>query len=239
MNHEEAPYLEEISKQYEKISELYSSLSLKHVYDPVEGNRRYVGEDIDAVVDAFAAYAGLTTDEVDSLKEDMRSGEIDFFHLLSDDAGMPDSELALLYIISRPFFRSLRQSANMDHTYWQGGRCPVCSGVPSLSILEKEQQRQYVCSFCGSIGYYQRIGCPSCLTEDGRDITVITIDGVEGMRADACEKCRRYSKSFDGSLASDHTPDELDIMSMPLDIIVQEKGFQRNAPNPLGLKKMA
>lgn len=239
MNHEEPSYLKEISEQYRKITEMYSALSLKHVYDPVEGNHRYVGEDIENVVNALSAHAGMSADEAHSLKEKMRSGEMNFFHLLSDEEEIPEDEFALLYIMSRPFFRSLRHSANMDNSYWQGGRCPVCTGVPSLSTIEKERPRKYVCSFCGSIGYYQRIGCPNCLTEDGRDITVITIDGVEGMRADACEKCKSYSKSFDGFLATEHTPDELDIMSMPLDIIVQGKGFQRNSPNPLGLKKMA
>jgi FdhE protein len=122
--------------------------------------------------------------------------------------------------------------------FWHDGKCPVCSAVPSLSVIEKEAQRKYSCSFCGTAGPFMRIGCPGCLTEDPRGITIISLEGEEGMRADTCEKCGSYVKTFEGPMMEGHSMDMLDIMSITLDIIVQEKGFKRNSPNPLGMIKM-
>ena len=83
-----------------------------------------------------------------------------------------------------------------------------------------------------------RIGCPSCVTENAQDITIISLEGEEGMRADTCEKCRSYYKTFEGSMTIDHSLESLDIMSISLDIVVQEKGFKRHSPNPVGIIKM-
>jgi formate dehydrogenase maturation protein FdhE len=58
------------------------------------------------------------------------------------------------------------------------------------------------------------------------------------MRADTCEKCKSYVKTFESSMTEGHSMDSLDIMSIPLDIIVQEKGYKRHAPNPVGIMKI-
>jgi formate dehydrogenase maturation protein FdhE len=34
-------------------------------------------------------------------------------------------------------------------------------------------------------------------------------------------------------------PEVADLMSLPLDIVVQEKGFQRRSPNPIGMRKIS
>jgi FdhE protein len=132
----------------------------------------------------------------------------------------------------------MKNAVNMDEVFWQDGRCPVCSAKPALSAIEKESQRKYFCSLCGTAGSYKRIGCPGCLTEDPQDITLITLEGEEGMRADTCEKCKSYVKTFESSMTEGHSMDSLDIMSIPLDIIVQEKGYKRHAPNPVGIMKI-
>jgi FdhE protein len=132
----------------------------------------------------------------------------------------------------------MKSSADVDDIYWEEGRCPVCNAVPSLSVIEKESRRKYFCSFCGTGGYYTRIGCPNCLTDDPRDITIITLDGEEGMRADTCDKCMSYYKTFEGQMMADNSLEDLDILSLPLDIVVQEKGYKRLSPNPVGIIRM-
>lgn len=231
-------HLKEAEELYKKISDFESAVHLKNNYNPVEGVRHYTKEDAGAVIDALSGSLELGPDELDDLEDAMHSGKIDFMRLVRENEAMPEDEYRLLYIVSRPFFKSMKTAVNMDDMFWGDGRCPVCSAKPSLSLLEKEAQRKYFCSFCGTSGTYKRIGCPACLTEDPRDITIITLEGEDGMRADTCEKCRSYVKTFDGSVTEGNSMDLLDIMSIPLDIVVQEKGFKRQAPNPLGIMKL-
>ncbi len=84
-----------------------------------------------------------------------------------------------------------------------------------------------------------RVGCPNCLTENAQDITIITLEGEEGIRADMCEKCKSYVKTFENDLILYHSLDLLDIVSIPVDIVVQDMGFIRHSPNPVGLIRMS
>jgi FdhE protein len=198
----------------------------------------YIKEDVRAVVNTLSQCLDVDPGELGGLEEAMQSGNIDFISLVNDIESIPEDEYQLLFIMSRPFFKSMKNAANMDNMFWQDGRCPVCIAKPSLSMIEKESQRKYCCSYCGTQGSFSRIGCPGCLTEDPQDITIITLEGEEGMRADTCEKCKSYVKTFEGSMTDGHSMDSLDIMSIPLDIIVQEKGFMRHSPNPVGMVRM-
>lgn len=232
------PYLKEVDALYEKIMAFESAVHLKHAYNPVENVQYYMDEDVHTVIDALSGGMGFKPGELGEIKNALHSGDIDFMRLVRGEE-MPEEEYQLLYIMSRPFFKSMKSTLNMDDMFWEDGRCPVCSANPALSVIEKESQRKYVCSFCGTSGSYMRIGCPSCLTDDPGDITIITLEGEEGMRADTCEKCRSYVKTFEGTMAETHSMYALDIMSIPIDIIVQEKGFRRHSPNPVGIMKLA
>jgi len=238
MSIELKPYLKEVSDLYEKIREFESGVNLTHSYNPVENDQYYIEDDIDTVISAFSKGLDFNSGELAGLEDTMRSRKIDFMALKNGIETIPEDEFQLLYIMSRPFFKSMRHAVNMDNMFWQDGKCPVCSAVPSLSVIEQESQRKYFCSFCGTAGHYIRIGCTNCLTDKPQDITIITLDGEEGMRADTCNKCKSYSKTFEDSMIIDNSIDSLDIMSIPLDIVVQEKGFKRNSPNPVGLMKM-
>jgi formate dehydrogenase maturation protein FdhE len=231
------PHLKEINELYRKVCEFESSVELKHEYSLMKEPRRYVKEDIETVINAFSASVNTVQEDLSFINDAMQSGEIDFISLVSDEK-IPEEDFSLLYIISRPFFKSMKNSGNADNMNWDEGRCPVCNAIPSLSVIDKESRRRYFCSWCGSVGYYKRIGCPNCLTDNPQDITVISLEGEEGMRADACGKCKSYCKSFEGSMMLDNSIDELDIMSLPLDIIVQGEGYMRHSPNPVGMIRM-
>jgi FdhE protein len=231
------PHLKEINELYRKVCEFESSVELKHEYSFARKSHQYVKEDIETVINAFSASVNTVPEDLSFINDAMQSGEIDFISLLSDEK-KSEEEFSLLYIISRPFFKSMKNSENADNINWNEGRCHVCNAVPSLSVIDKESRRRYFCSWCGSVGHYKRIGCPSCLTDDPSDITVISLEGEEGMRADTCEKCKSYCKSFEGSMMLDNSIDELDIMSLPLDIVVQGKGYKRHSPNPVGMIRM-
>ena len=231
------PYLKDVDDLYKKVCEFESAVKLKHKYSPVTDSRRYIKEDVDEVLTAFSNSLSIMPEELISIKNAMQSGDLDLMSLRFDET-ISEDEFSLLYMIARPFYKSMKSSAEMDDIYWQEGRCPVCNAVPTLSTLGKESRRKYFCSFCGSRGNYARIGCPNCLTDDPQDMTVITLEGEEGMRADTCDKCMSYCKTFEGQMTADNSLDELDIISIPLDIVVQEKGYSRLSPNPVGMMRM-
>jgi len=229
------PHLKEVNELYNKINSFDVSVRLQHTYSSVEGVHHYIKEDVRTVFDTLSKCLELNPGELGGLEDAMHSGDIDFIRLVHEIESIPEDDYQLLYIMSRPFFRSMKNAVNMDDMSWQDGRCPVCNAVPSLSTLEKESRRKYSCSFCGTRGYYTRIACPNCLTDDPKNITVISLDGEEGMRADTCDLCMSYSKTFEGQMTADNSMDELDIISLPLDIVVQEKGYKRLSPNPVGM----
>jgi formate dehydrogenase maturation protein FdhE len=228
-------HLREVEALYRKINSFESAVRLQHTYSPVEGARHYIKEDVRTIVDALSQCLDINPGDLGDLEDAMHKGNIDFTRLVDDNNTIAEEEYQLLYIMSRPFFKSMKSAVNMDDMFWQDGRCPVCSAKPALSAIEMESQRKYFCSFCGTVGSYMRIGCPGCPAEGPQDVTIITLEGEEGMRADTCGKCRRYVKTFESSMTEAHSMDSLDIMSIPLDIIVQEKGFTRHAPNPVGI----
>ncbi len=169
MNLEIKPHLKEIISLYRKVQKFESEVTLKHRYNILENvHHHYIEDDIDTVIDAFSQVFNLRHEETDSLKDCMRSGDIDFMHLRNNEAPLIDDHFAILYILSRPFFRSLKKCMDIDNIYWQEGRCPVCSAFPSLSFIETDAQRRYYCSYCGSVGNYKRIGCPFCQNEDSK-----------------------------------------------------------------------
>lgn len=231
------PYLGEINEVYDRIRGFEAQVKLTHRYSPSEGKRQYAQDDIDAVISS-AGSLDFDPAALERLRDALRADEVDFTAMTSGAASLPEDELQFFFIMARPFFRAMNSAAGSDRVFWGSGRCPVCGAVPSLSVIDKESQRLYVCSFCGCRGFYRRIGCPQCGNDKAGDITIISLEGEEGMRADTCEKCMSYCKTFEGPLMDDHTPDVLDIVSIPLDIVVQEKGFIRHSPNPLGIIRM-
>jgi FdhE protein len=238
MSLELKPHLKEVGDLYKKICEFESRVSLRYSYSPLDQAHYYKEEDIETVTEALSNGLEFTTEELEKIKDALYSEKIDFMRLTNDEGKIPEDEFQLLYIISRPYFKSLKNTMNMDNMFWQDGSCSVCGAKPSLSVIEKESQRIYYCSLCGNQGHYMRIGCPSCLSENPQDINIITLEGEEGMRADLCDKCKSYCKTFESSMIADHSIEYLDILSIPLDIIAQDKGYQRNSPNPVGIIKM-
>jgi len=57
----------------------------------------------------------------------------------------------------------------------------------------------------------------------------------DGFAARTCNACKAYVKIVDENLLGRMTPDIADLMSLPLDMVVQKHGFKRHAPNPIGM----
>ncbi len=236
------PHLREVIDLYGRVK-LFAELELANDYSRMAGQHsHYVGADIERAIEGFSSIFDIPVGELDALKEALGSGRVNFLGLPGAEADGPGPSPAgeapsVLYILSRPFFRAISFGTDADGIRWEGGRCPVCNAVPVLSVLDKDSPRRYQCSWCGTTGYYNRIGCPYCRSETAGDMEILSFEGYEDVRIDVCNKCKTYYKSVKAELLAEHDLAEHDLISLPLDIVAQGKGFVRRSPNPVGLTR--
>jgi len=205
----------------------------------------YPAETIPPILDRLASLLDLPEGTLSPLKQALELGEIDFTRLPLREVpsfSLPYAEddlTMLLFLLSRPFFFSLRGAFRNDDGFREAGTCSVCNAQPSLSVLAPDGRRFLFCSFCGSIGSGFRAPCPVCLTRDQSRQTVFTFTGEEGFSVQTCDACGAYVKTVDKTLLERVTPDIADLMSLPLDTVIQRKGYARRSPNPLGMVRMS
>lgn len=238
------PHLKETLDLYRKVQRFKEIEIESRGVLPSEGST-YSDADARRITGEFAVVFGVDQEYLQPLKGALISNSIDLRRLPLGElpsSNMPYHEeelVTLLFIIAKPFFLSEHAKLNLDAIFWTEGKCPVCNAVPAVSVLVREGKRRFYCPFCETFGYWNRIGCPYCLTESHEDMSIITLAGEEGMRIDACNRCMNYYKSFNDYLIDEYTSDLLDLISLPLDIIAQGKGFKRYSPNPIGMIRMS
>ncbi|MEW5773894.1 MAG: formate dehydrogenase accessory protein FdhE [Thermodesulfobacteriota bacterium] len=128
---------------------------------------------------------------------------------------------------------------------WLRGRCPSCGSAPDLALFTKGEeessefirnhggQRWMRCSLCGMSWRFKRMACPECGTEEPGDLECFAIEGRDHERAHACSKCRRYMVGIDvRELVEVPDLDVAALAMLPLDILVQDKGFAPVAVTP-------
>jgi formate dehydrogenase maturation protein FdhE len=114
----------------------------------------------------------------------------------------------------------------------------VCGGQPTLF----QPRRTGAGSFTAHSAAPQDTDwsqCPACLSRDHSQMNIFTFPGEEGFTIHGCNSCKTYTKSVDGDLLSGMTSDLADLMSLPLDIVVQKQGYARRSPNPIGMVRMS
>lgn len=230
------PHLREILGLYENVLHFReATFSISQKLDGV-----YSNEELEEITDIFSESFFVEREALQPLKEAIMEGEIDlqqvpFLDLGSLSLPYTKEEVApLLFLMSKPYFISLGLRFNVENTFWLEGKCPVCNASPSVSILAKGKERKFYCSFCEVKGHWKRIGCPHCMTENPKDITIMIFQEEKGMRADICQQCNSYYKTFDREMLNTYDFDILDIISLALDVACWEQGFIRQSPNPLG-----
>ncbi|MGB9710894.1 MAG: formate dehydrogenase accessory protein FdhE [Thermodesulfovibrio sp.] len=143
----------------------------------------------------------------------------------------------MLFILSKPFFVFLRKEGEQA-SFMDTGKCPVCGTDSSLAMITENNEKIMICPLCGHRGSFFRIGCPYCFNKDSTRIEILLDD--EEIRAELCLECNTYIKSF----KEDHymkyrDPFLIDLVSLPLDIVVQKRGYIRRSPNIIGLRTIA
>jgi FdhE protein len=130
-------------------------------------------------------------------------------------------------------------AARLDATALAGGapprRCPCCKSPPVASVLRYDhgsQATRYLhCGLCAAEWHLVRITCAHCHSTKG-----IAYHAIEGgndtVRAETCDECGTYTKILDLAKRTDAEPLADDLASIGLDLMVDEAGWHRAAPNP-------
>lgn len=205
----------------------------------------YPRELIGRIIESFLSVFDLPEGSLSPLKQALELGEIDFTRLPMLEVPAfslpyPEDDLTmLLFLLSRPYFLGMHDAMACGDRFWEEGRCPVCGARPSLLSVSPEGLYWQHCSFCGAKGRCDAVGCPVCHNKDTAFLNTFLIKKEKGFAARACDVCKSYVKTVEMRLLSRMTPDLADLMSLPLDIMVQEKGYKRSSPNPVGMVRMS
>lgn len=241
---DERPHLKDTLRLYERVIEFKrSTAELNNNLISFE-NIAYPPDLIEPIFERFSSKFDIPEDILAPLKEAMKLGQIDLTRLPLNEIpsfSLPyhtDEIAGILFIISKPFFLWLRKTYDISNKFWQEGRCPVCNSIPSLSFIKKDEGRTLYCSFCEGRGPWHRTGCPYCQNRDIYKLDILEIEEEKEFRIDLCNGCKSYIKTVNDILPKGYTPELLDIISLPLDIIAQGKGYKRHSPNPMGMIKM-
>ena len=110
--------------------------------------------------------------------------------------------------------------------------CPVCGSPPIAGTVHGDDRLRYLaCSLCGTGWHLPRVHCALCRGTAG--LSYFAVDGTEGARAEACDRCRAYVKQFDLAKLPGAEPLADDAASLALDVLMAEEGFGRGGANLL------
>jgi FdhE protein len=113
--------------------------------------------------------------------------------------------------------------------------CPACGSLPVASAVvgwpRAHNSRFCTCSLCGTMWNVVRIKCVLCSSTEG--ISYHSIGGrPDQVKAETCEKCKRYLKIFYQVKDPSLDPLSDDVASLDLDMLLSQEGWERGGLNP-------
>jgi formate dehydrogenase maturation protein FdhE len=122
------------------------------------------------------------------------------------------------------------------------GTCPRCGGLPQLSYLTDAGEtlvsgpRMLACCRCGESWIHQRMTCPGCGEQTTGKLPIFAdAERFPHLRADGCETCRQYLITIDLRKESQAVPVVDELVALPLDLYVKERGFTKIVPNLMAI----
>jgi len=188
------------------------------------------------------AVRGLESSALESLADRILCGTT----LDQDAASVPLVGAAL-----QLYFTRLAASIDVDVVkgFDVATACPVCATRPVASVVrlggERNNLRYLVCALCSTEWNMARIKCSSCeedkgvhylslqAGDDGGDPASNAVGIAAARRAEACDECKSYLKIFYQEKDPLVDPVADDLASLPLDVLVDERGYGRSGPNLL------
>lgn len=102
--------------------------------------------------------------------------------------------------------------------------CPCCGEPARFAVVGKNGGKEMTCPRCLHKWDVKKISCAHCGTEG--DLVVLKIEGEETAEVHACNKCKGYTKVIDiRKMFKKESPTLLDVKSIHLDYVAQEKGY--------------
>ncbi len=133
----------------------------------------------------------------------------------------------------RPFlekYAQLWEKERAKEIPWAYGYCPFCGGYAGLGEIKAEGQRILHCALCSTEWPFPRLRCPYCPNEDQEKLSYFQVEGEVDKRVDVCLLCRHYLKTIDSRERIQPIDWEVeDYLTLYLDYLAQEEGFQRPA----------
>ncbi|WP_374711971.1 formate dehydrogenase accessory protein FdhE [Symbiobacterium terraclitae] len=145
-----------------------------------------------------------------------------------------DMLLALGGLVLQPFMasfaRALRRVAPLH--LWRRTRCPVCGAAPDLCRIDSDNIRHLHCPRCDTQWEHHRLTCAVCGTDDVKQVSILTLAGLEPWRVEVCDLCGGYIKTLDqrhgGHLAMPRVDLYLeDARTLQLDLLAEQEGYRR------------
>ncbi len=196
----------------------------------------------DVVLRNFSSLFSIPYDSISFLKDEILRAGIDpvkipssllLMEIQTDDLSKEEIS-RMFFILSKPFFVFLRKDG-VEASFMETGKCPICGTDSSISMITGNNERVIICPMCEHGGSFYRIGCPYCFNRNPDRIEMLLDD--EEIRIEHCLECSTYVKSFrENHFFKYKNPFLIDIVSLPLDIIAQKRGFIRRSPNYIGLR---
>jgi len=115
--------------------------------------------------------------------------------------------------------------------------CPLCQGLPQMSVLRPEAEgasRSLVCSFCLNEWSYRRLECPWCGEEDKEKLPRYSAQEVAHVHVEACDTCKRYLKAVDMTIDGLAVPLVDEAALAVLDVWASDHGYQKIVRNLIG-----
>jgi len=235
---EERPYLKSPLELYERVLE-FNRKCEKIIKDETKNNL------LDEIIHEFSSIFEIPYEFSSFLKTSILNSAKDPFSEPKSILELPISEeetskeeiKRALFILSKPFFIKYRKSLKKKKKFEEIGRCVVCGEPVSLTMIDSENKRHMICTVCGHEEEIFRIGCSYCMQKICERIDLL-VDEDE-IRVELCKDCKTYIKSFkDEVYQKFKDPYLIDIISLPLDVVAQERGYIRRSPNIIGIQRV-
>lgn len=234
----EKPHLQSPLELYEKIKKLTEYCKEEKARVKLEN----ITDLIDIVLQGFSKVFNIPYKSISFLKDEiLKSGKDPIkepsslwtLSIQSEELSKEEWD-RLLFILSKPFFVFLRKEG-LQASFMDTGKCPICGTDSSLAMITENNEKIMICPLCEHGGSFYRICCPYCFNRDSSKMEILLED--EDIRAEYCLECNTYVKSFqENHYIKYEDPFLIDIISLPLDIVVQKRGYIRRSQNIIGLR---
>jgi FdhE protein len=203
----------------------------------------YIARHVTAAVVEATALAGppaLAAAARNRVDEDDAVGTIEAW--LAGERQAPVDEY-LARAAAAPVLEALGPAAGAACRWPHGdGGCPRCGGAPQVSCFTEAGEalvsgpRLLLCGRCAESWIHPRMTCPGCGEQSSAKLPIFAdAERFPHLRADACETCRRYLITVDLRKDPEAVPVVDELVALPLDLYVQERGFAKILPNLMAI----